>query len=117
MRTFYHPNREDISLPTVLYALSDPIRLEIVAALARGGEAACETIGLDVPRSTMSHHYKVLREAGVVRKRIVGTQHFMSLRREDLDALFPGLLEAVIGAAVTETNPAAPSAARQPRGA
>lgn len=100
MRTFYHPSREEISLPTVLYALSDPIRLEIVAALARGGEHTCETLGVEIPRSTMSHHYKVLREAGIVRKRAVGTQHFMSLRREDLDALFPGLIDAVIGAAV-----------------
>lgn len=100
MRTYYHPSREDISLPTVLYALSDPIRLEIVAALARGGEHSCETLGIDMPRSTLSHHYKVLREAGIVRKRIAGTQHFMSLRREDLDALFPGLIAAVVGAAV-----------------
>ncbi len=100
MRAYYHPNREDISLPTVLYALSDPIRLEVVATLARGGERPCDSMFRDLPRSTMSHHYKVLREAGLVRKRTAGTQHFLSLRREDLDALFPGLIEAVVGATV-----------------
>ena len=99
MRVFYHPSREDITLPTVLYALSDPIRLEIVALLAGGGESTCDVLSCNLPKSTVSHHYKVLREAGVIRKRVAGTKHYFSLRRDDLDALFPGLLDAVVGAA------------------
>jgi DNA-binding transcriptional ArsR family regulator len=98
MRTYYHPSREDIALPTVLYALSDPIRLEIFTWLAHGGEYSCDSMFRGLPRSTISHHYKVLREAGIVRKRTVGTQHLLSLRRDDLDALFPGLIDAVVGA-------------------
>lgn len=96
MRALYHPAREEISLPGVLYALSDPLRLEIVADLAASGEKSCGAFKMDVPKSTLSHHFKVLREAGVTRARTQGTWLFISLRREDLDARFPGLLNAVL---------------------
>lgn len=99
MRLIYHPDRKDISLAGVLYALGDPVRLEIVKCLAIKGEQPCAAMYFSVPKSTMSHHFKVLRESGTISCRKQGTQHLNSLRREDLDALFPGLLDAVLQAA------------------
>ena len=95
VRLLAHPNREDIELTAVFHALSDPIRLGIVVGLLDGNEESCG--GLDVPlnKSSLSHHLKVLREAGVTYTRIEGTHRYMSLRRADLDARFPGLLDAV----------------------
>lgn len=101
MRLFYHPDKKDISLPGVLYALGDPIRLEIVRHLATQGEqpcaVVCDALGLTIAKSTMSHHFRVLREAGITYSRKEGTQHINSIRREDLDACFPGLLNTVLG--------------------
>ena len=82
----------------VLYALSDPVRLAIVRRLADDGDKACGTFGLPVAKSTASHHFKVLRDAGVIQTRPEGTQYINSLRREDLEVRFPGLLDAVLRA-------------------
>ena len=109
MRLLYHPARADLSLPTVLYALSDPVRLQIVQMLASGEERPCGTFGLPLAKSTISHHFKVLREAGVIAMRSLGTLKLASLRRADLDARFPGLLDAVLGATVLS----APAAGQQ----
>jgi DNA-binding transcriptional ArsR family regulator len=95
-----HPSREEIELGAVLHALSDPVRLKVVRALA---ESACEcttgTIDVPVTKSTCTHHFKVLREAGVIRQRQEGTSRMNTLRREDLEARFPGLLPTVLQAA------------------
>jgi DNA-binding transcriptional ArsR family regulator len=92
-----HPDPGAIELAAVLHALSDPMRLQIVAELASfGGERACNSFDLPIVKSTCTHHFKVLREAGLIRQRLVGTSKVNSLRREDLDARFPGLLEAVL---------------------
>jgi DNA-binding transcriptional ArsR family regulator len=99
MRLLYHPDRKDISLAGVLYALGDPVRLEIVRLLAMKGEQPCAAFDFSIAKSTMSHHFRVLRESGVLYCRKEGTQHINSLRRDDLDALFPGLLDAVLQAA------------------
>ncbi len=96
MREPYHPARDEITLPGVLYALSDPLRLEIIRILEATGETPCGAVDLGVPKSTLSHHLKVLREAGVTRARSQGTWLFISLRREDLDERFPGLFDAVL---------------------
>lgn len=96
MRLVYHPDRNDISLAGVLYALGDPIRLEIVRRLASESELPCAAMDLPVAKSTLSHHFKVLREAGVLYCRKEGTQHMNSLRRDDLDARFPGLLDIIL---------------------
>ena len=109
------PAREEIELAPVLAALSDPVRLEIVGALAGGGERACGLLAGRVADSTRSHHLRVLREAGVTTTRREGTRRLVSLRRDDLDARFPGLLDAVLGAGATPARPAAPPRAR-PRG-
>ncbi|MCC5640570.1 ArsR family transcriptional regulator [Nostoc sp. CHAB 5844] len=99
MRFLYHPDRKDISLPAVLYALGDPVRLEIVRLLATKGEQCCADFDFAIAKSTMSNHFKILRESGVVLTHKEGTQHINKLRREDLEVLFPGLLEAVLRSA------------------
>ena len=91
------PRRDDIRLEAVFHALSDPVRLQIVRALAVSGEArACGTLGLAVSKSTASHHFRVLREAGVISQREDGRKRLNELRREDLEARFPGLLATVV---------------------
>lgn len=92
----HHPDAADIELAAVLHALSDPMRLRIVIALAGGGEHNCKSIDLPVTKSTCTHHFKVLREAGVIRQRQLGTTRLNSLRGAELDARFPGLLGAVL---------------------
>ena len=96
------PAREDIDLGAVLHALSDPTRLQIVAALDSRSDA-CPTGSFDVSvsKSTCTHHFKVLREAGVVSQRAEGTSRLNTLRRQDLDARFPGLLDAILGGSVS----------------
>lgn len=93
------PARGEIRLPDVLDALADPIRLQVVVELAALGERACGQVELPVSDSTRSHHLRVLREAGLTATRAVGTQRLVSLRRDDLEARFPGLLDAVVAAA------------------
>lgn len=85
-------------LAAVLAALSDPIRLRIVAGLADGGEHACGSFGLPITKSTCSHHFRVLREAGLVATRIEGKTRLNRLRRKSIDRAFPGLLDSVLGA-------------------
>ncbi len=108
MRLIQHPDPDRISLADVLYALGDPVRLEIVRRLAIEGErpCACLCIGVDasIAKSTMSHHFRILRAAGVIFTRKEGTQLLNSLRREDLDRLFPGLLNIVVSTANTESS-------------
>jgi DNA-binding transcriptional ArsR family regulator len=94
-----HPARDEVQFTDVLAALSDPVRLAVVARLADAGpdgEMACATFALPVSKSTQSGHFKVLREAGVIRQRDEGTRRLNRLRRADLDARFPGLLDLAI---------------------
>ena len=102
MRVIPHPEVEHLHLAGVLHALSDPVRLEIVWVLADGEEISCGRIDVSVSKSTLSHHLKVLRDAGLTRTRTAGVQRFVSLRREDLDLRFPGLLELVLSHAPAE---------------
>jgi DNA-binding transcriptional ArsR family regulator len=98
----HHPERDEIELPAVLHALSDRHRLEIVRRLAEDSEPRpCGSLSLGVTKSTMTHHFRTLREAGVIRQERQGTSKFTSLRREDLDARFPGLLDSVLASATT----------------
>jgi DNA-binding transcriptional ArsR family regulator len=95
----HHPERGEIELAAVLNALSDPHRLEIVRRLAKdSAPRTCGSLDLGVTKSTMTHHFRALREAGVIRQERVGTTKLTELRRDDLDARFPGLLDAVLGA-------------------
>ena len=92
-----HPEAEQLELFGVLHALSDPVRLEIVRTLAdwatrfRAAGSRCRS-----PKSTLTHHLKVLREAGLTRTRTAGVQRFVSLRRDDIESRFPGLLVCVL---------------------
>jgi DNA-binding transcriptional ArsR family regulator len=87
----------EVSLGTVLQALSDPCRLAIVQSLLREDvvELACNEVPLKIAKATRSHHFDVLRQAGLIQTRTEGTKCLSSLRREELDARFPGLLELV----------------------
>ncbi len=97
MRSFKHPKRDDIELTRVLYALSDPARLDVVRQLAAEGACTCAALDGGRPKSSMSHHFRVLREAGVIFTEHEGPTHVNELRRDDLDNLFPGLLASVLG--------------------
>jgi DNA-binding transcriptional ArsR family regulator len=90
------PPTEELELTAVLQALSDPIRLQIVAELAGGQEIVCGAFSVPVQGSTRSHHLRILREAGVTRTRAVGTRRYVSLRHDDLEARFPGVLASVL---------------------
>lgn len=93
-----HPDRSEIRLTSVLFALSDPDRLEIARQLVDGplDMGACHATDPNLPKSTKSHLMKVLREAGVIRNEPRGRNRVLSLRRDDLDALFPGLLDSIL---------------------
>ncbi len=93
-----HAAKTVLRLPDVLFALSDPTRLQIVTTLADQGETMCAAVGISLAKSSCSRHFKVLREAGVIRCRRRGTAYLNSLCREELDEAFPGLLEAVLRA-------------------
>jgi DNA-binding transcriptional ArsR family regulator len=94
-----HPEREELDLAAVLHALSDPVRLRIVTELAEDHERTCGGFDLPVTKSTCTHHFKVLREAGVIQQRQEGTSRLNTLRRDDLEARFPGLLDTILAAA------------------
>lgn len=91
-----HPQRDELELAAVLHALSDPVRLRIVAGLARGSERTCGSFELPVTKSTCTHHFRVLREAGLIRQRSEGATRVNTLRRDDLDARFPGVLDSIL---------------------
>ena len=96
-RQIHHPGTSDIDLANVLRTLGDPSRLTIVRLLSERGEQNCSELQeqLEMPMSTCSYHLRLLREAGVTRTRGSGTVRNVSLRREDLDGRFPGLLDAL----------------------
>ncbi|MEU8589255.1 helix-turn-helix domain-containing protein [Streptomyces sp. NPDC048664] len=118
MSTLRTPRTEDIRLTEVLEALAHPVRLLVVHRLAArhptGEEIACGDLLPEVAKSTASHHWRVLREGGVVHQRRDGRRLMLSLRREDLDRRFPGLLDHVLAAAERDpgigTAPHAPTA-------
>jgi DNA-binding transcriptional ArsR family regulator len=97
MKAYTHPSLEAIPLAAVMQALSDPCRVAIVQTLLieAGGELACHEIPLDVSKATRSHHFDVLRDAGLIFTRCEGTKCMTSLRRKELNRRFPGLLKLV----------------------
>ena len=99
-----HPAMEEVSLAGVMQALSDPVRLRIVALLLDGEPRSCGPAGwdIDVHKSTLSHHYKVLREAGLTRTHAQGRNRWVRLRRAELEERFPGLVDFLSAAAARE---------------
>ena len=107
MRNLHHPRVDELTLADVLHALSDPVRLQIVRTLAERREQSCSAVESSVSKSTLSHHFKVLREAGVTYTRVNGTHRYVSLRSQDLDSRFPGVLDSVLEASRMEAARAA----------
>ncbi|UFH53406.1 helix-turn-helix transcriptional regulator [Spirosoma sp. KNUC1025] len=97
MKQYQHPTIDQITLPGVLHALSDPVRLNFVQCLAKlTCEQPCGAIPTPVAKSTMSHHLRVLREAGIVQIRTEGTQSLTSLRLDELEKKFPNVLSSIL---------------------
>jgi DNA-binding transcriptional ArsR family regulator len=90
------PKKTDLEMTAILYALSDETRLQIVRSLTKTEEIACGYFDIDMPKSSLSHHFRVLRNAGVISSRKEGTALLNRLRRIDLDERFPGLLKAIL---------------------
>jgi DNA-binding transcriptional ArsR family regulator len=105
--TLYHPSAEQIRLEDVLAAMGHPVRMQILRTLAQAGECTCKAVPLEISKSTATHHWRVLREAGVIHQRPVGRTMLTTLRRDELEARFPGLLEVILGAC---TEPAVSAA-------
>ncbi|ARZ66064.1 metalloregulator ArsR/SmtB family transcription factor [Streptomyces sp. HU2014] len=102
------PDLAEVEIGTVLQALADPVRLQIVRLLSRQGAAACGELDLPVKRSTVSHHLRTLRETGLLETHLKGNTRVSTVRREELDRRFPGLLASILDAAPAAV-PAAPS--------
>src|SRR4051794_26569241 len=96
VRALPHPDPADLTLAQVLFALSDSTRLHIVKTLAQRGEMMLAAVQVPLSKASCSRHYKVLREAGLIRMRPQGTAYLNSLRRKELNSRFPGLLAAVL---------------------
>ena len=92
-----HPGVSALDLATIMRTVGDPLRLDIVRLLADDRPRACSELSdaMGLPVSTCSYHLRLLREAGVTRTRAEGTQRFISLRRDDLEERFPGLVDVL----------------------
>ncbi len=97
MKCYTHPALRDVSLSQVMQALSDPCRMAIVQQLlqSQGRALACNEVDLDISKATRSHHFEVLRSAGIISTRVEGTKCMTSLRKTELNKHFPGLLKLV----------------------
>jgi DNA-binding transcriptional ArsR family regulator len=106
--SFRHPDREQIRIEHVLSALGSPVRLAVVRVLDAGGDHNCTSLlgvlGI-ASKSTMTHHWRVLRESGVIHQRPSGRENLLTLRRADLDARYPGLLDAVLAGSLSDEAP------------
>ena len=99
MVQFVHPTTEDITLAGVLGALADPMRLRIVRSLLKKNNCmSCSEAAPcpDMAKSTLSHHFRILREAGIVRTSKVGVENRNIIRNDDINARFPGLLKQIL---------------------
>jgi DNA-binding transcriptional ArsR family regulator len=96
MRPLPQPGTVDLDLASVFHALGDPVRLELVRLLHEQAEITCAPASLDIPKSTLSNHWRILREAGLTATVVDGRTHRMRLRAADLDDRFPGLLDALL---------------------
>lgn len=96
-RTFSHPAIKEVSIDGILYALSDPSRRAIVARLMGGEGYSCtKSCAADMSPSTISFHYKTLRENGLIRSEKKGVEVISTLRKEEIDKKFPGLLDSIL---------------------
>ena len=98
------PKKADLRLTAILYALSDETRLQIVQTLAKTQDVACSYFDIHMPKSSLSHHFRVLRASGVITTRKEGTSLLNRLRREDLEERFPGVLEAALTSSMATSS-------------
>ncbi len=116
-RVIAHPDIEDVSIQQVLEALADPARRTVIHTLAHSTtHLSCGSIHLPVGRSTTSHHFTVLRQAGLLRQYYKGTTKMNTLRTQELEQRFPGLLTAILTATNTETQHTAGARAEDRQG-
>ncbi|MGE9296695.1 MAG: ArsR/SmtB family transcription factor [Puniceicoccales bacterium] len=94
-KTYVHPDIGDVPLEGVMHALSDPCRVAIVRALLQEPDLACNALPVEVSKATLSHHMDVLRAAGLIETRVVGTKCLSSVRQQEMDTRFPGALTLV----------------------
>lgn len=102
MTRFIHPATEDITLTGVLGALADPMRLRIVGTMLKKQSCMSCTEAVPCPnlaKSTLSHHFRILRESGLIRTHKVGVEHRNALRIDDIESRFPGLLMLILKSA------------------
>ena len=109
MRPLFHPSRDDITVEGILHALSDPVRAQIYAEIAKADcpqicAAFLEMSDRVVPKSTLSQHFKVLREAGLIRSERRGVELHNSLRHEDNHDRFGPLIQAIMQAHKDQTE-------------
>lgn len=97
MREKKHPKMEEIEITDIMYALSDPARVEIVRLIAEAGKPlACGELCINRPKSSMSHHFKILRDTGIIETSIEGKEHLNSLRSAEIEKKFPGILKSIL---------------------
>lgn len=101
------PDLAHVDIGTILQALSDPVRLQIVRQLDVDGEGSCTTLDVPVKHSTVSHHLRTLRESGVLATRLVGNTRLSRLRKDELEQRFPGLLASILAATPAVERPRA----------
>lgn len=95
MKQTYCPDLKRMPLSQIFSALADPVRLMILLKLIEKKELSCGECTVDLPKSTMSHHFKVLRETGLIQRREEGKLHFISLREKEIEERVPGLLKSL----------------------
>ena len=120
MRPLFHPSIDDVTVEAILHALSDPVRLAIYAQIARAGcPQTCSNFSKisekSIPKSTLSQHFKALREAGLIRGERRGIEMHNTSRCAEIDKRFPGLLAAIVSALSIQSRgkPPAGNAAKQ----
>lgn len=106
-----HPAMAEVTVSSVLHALSDRTRVSIVRELLASDEMACGTFHVDVSASTLSHHFKVLRESGIIRQREAGRHRMTTLRLDELNERFPSLIPAILAEYAAETGASGQDAA------
>ena len=108
MRPLIHPAIEEVPVEAILHALSDPVRVAIYAEIVKGCNENCSTFltvsDREIPKSTLSQHFKVLREAGLIRSERKGVAMFNTSRCEEVDRVYPGLIGAIVKAHEIQTG-------------
>ncbi|HLH04653.1 MAG TPA: helix-turn-helix domain-containing protein [Bryobacteraceae bacterium] len=108
MRPLLHPAIEDVPVEAILHALSDPVRVAIYADIVKGSEHNCSTFltvgDRDIPKSTLSQHFRILREAGLIRSERRGAEMLNTSRCEEVERRYPGLIGAIVKAHEIQTR-------------